>query len=310
MTPEDQANLATLASSSIINIIDVVIISVGYGALILMTYIALRTLSMKPYKPSKKVFICCWAMLIIFTVVMIYIASFTFDIISGPAQKLGANAANNQIIFWSYMGPIVQAIPIVIGDGVVVWRAWVLLPEGRYWKMLVTTIMAANICVNVVYCVADDIFTLGQIEGFGTSWDWIALLVSLTVNVSMTLFIMWKWWDNQGTLRTTSSQNRSQLRKVFLLMIESGAIFCAMQSLTLIFTMLAHYIENAPLELIEAVRLINAIFRVATAWYPAAVIILIDLNKATVKTANNSSGMRNRTFTFSSVLHTLTRNKE
>ena len=48
--------------------------------------------------------------------------------------------------------------------------------------------------VNVVYCIADDIFTLGQIEGFGTSWDWIALLVSLIVNVSMTFFIMWKWW--------------------------------------------------------------------------------------------------------------------
>ncbi|KIK51112.1 hypothetical protein GYMLUDRAFT_50739 [Collybiopsis luxurians FD-317 M1] len=194
MTPEDQAALVALGQGTLVNVIDVVIITVGYGALMLMTYIAIRDLSLKPYKPSKKVFLICWAMLIVFLVVTIYITSFTFDVIGVPAQKLSTSSSTNQETFWSYMGPIVQAVPILIGDFVVVWRAWVLLPEGRHWKILVTAIMIGNIAVNIAYCVSDDIFTLGQIEGFGTSWDWISLLVSLTVNVFMTLFIMWRWW--------------------------------------------------------------------------------------------------------------------
>ena len=88
---------------------------------------------------------CCIAMLVLFTVTFLYDSAVNLLIISKLAEKNAENVADAQILIWQYLNPVSYVLQLLIGDTVVVWRAWVLLPDGKFWKILLAVLMMANI---------------------------------------------------------------------------------------------------------------------------------------------------------------------
>ena len=89
------------------------------------------------------------------------------------------------------------------------------MPDGIFWKMLVTGLTLANIgmlkytntqslvclahtvllAINIADAVLDDIQNQRTfIENFPIDLDWIAPLASFIVNLLATVLILWKWW--------------------------------------------------------------------------------------------------------------------
>ncbi|KIK58742.1 hypothetical protein GYMLUDRAFT_245830 [Collybiopsis luxurians FD-317 M1] len=164
--------------------------------------------------------------------------------------------------------PNAEVVPsstmLLIGDTVVVWRAWVLLPEGKFWKILLAVLMMANIGLNIADCVVNEIASVQILQGFAPILDWISITASFILNAFSTLFIMWKWRTYQNFLK------------------KSGAIFCTAQALYLIATVLENYDYQNSMGFLEAVHVMGSFFGFATPSYPAAVIILVKTGNSPV----------------------------
>ncbi|KIK58653.1 hypothetical protein GYMLUDRAFT_246044 [Collybiopsis luxurians FD-317 M1] len=202
MSPEEQEILAIDGANFTLDIVDTIIAAISTevrhgnfaGALLLMTFIALYQLSIKPQScPRIILFFCCLTVFLSFTVFLISNATFLVDI-ADVAGKITDSAADSQDLIWAYMDIFPQSILLLISDGIVVWRAWVLLPEGILWKILPTILTIANIGLNIADCTVDVVQIQTILDGLTPELDWIVFAASIAINILATLFIMWKWW--------------------------------------------------------------------------------------------------------------------
>ncbi|KIK51396.1 hypothetical protein GYMLUDRAFT_252092 [Collybiopsis luxurians FD-317 M1] len=183
MTPGDQEALFNTGSNTILNILNLIVISLGYGGLVLMTCISLHTLRIA-------LFICCIVMLLSFTLYFLYdsvsILAYTFEDFVGYTDVA--------TVVWLEIGFVTAKVLILMGDVIVVWRAWVLLPGNLSGKVLLTVLMLANIGLNIADCVEDYVSVSQVAIGIVPALDWISYAASLAINISSTLFIVWKFW--------------------------------------------------------------------------------------------------------------------
>ncbi|KIK54385.1 hypothetical protein GYMLUDRAFT_249534 [Collybiopsis luxurians FD-317 M1] len=196
MTPGDRRKLFALGGNTTFDSIDLIISAVGWGAQVLMTYVALYYLNMKPWTSARKfLFIICTIMLLDSTVTFSTVAVSSLLEASSFSGKYTNQAVTEQFLILNWLSNAAQNIALAIGDSVVVWRAWVLLPDGRLWKAVLTILMIANVGLLTADCVVDDTKPLLKlILGFTPSLDWASLLASFIINLFVTLFIVWKWW--------------------------------------------------------------------------------------------------------------------
>ncbi|KAF9064675.1 hypothetical protein BDP27DRAFT_1405225 [Rhodocollybia butyracea] len=183
-----------------------------------------------------------------------------------------AQAADKKTIIWLYMSNWPATITLLLSDGIVVWRACSLFQQDRFWRLVLVVLMIANIGINVADCIWSDLHPNFQYKA--TILDWLSLVLSLVVNMVATILFACKAWKHHWyiagligglTHKVTRAEN------ILNLLIESGAIFCAIQCINIIITVLDAYnviASSWPPEIIQAIA------AVAFAWYPVAVIIL------------------------------------
>ncbi|KIK69318.1 hypothetical protein GYMLUDRAFT_35396 [Collybiopsis luxurians FD-317 M1] len=279
MTPEEQEQLAISGIDTFYNSLNIIVGSVGYGALVLMTYIALHSLGIKAQKHSRNALIaCCIAVLFLFTIIWLYTSAIALLVVARAVGSIANNPGLNEEVIWEYMNIVAQAFIVIIGDSIVVWRVWVLLPDSRIWKVLLTVLQLANIGCVISDCIVDIISTQQELNGFDTKLDWVADATTFFVNILGTIFIMCRWWTYKRSLNTVYFRNNSQVQKIFLVFIESGAIFCAAQAIVLAFNLTATFGSSFSESFRRAAHVFLPLFTVATALYPPAVIILVNEN--------------------------------
>ncbi|KIK58832.1 hypothetical protein GYMLUDRAFT_245908 [Collybiopsis luxurians FD-317 M1] len=212
MTPQDNEKLFILGSSSILNNISLIIISAMNmesnasfaGGLAMMTFVAFYYLGIKPPTLGRQIlFMLCFGMLLVFTVVFISNSLCVLLAASIITGKETSQAATGQVLILDDIMGSAQNIAIAIGDSAVVWRAWLLLPEGKFWKSLLTILMFANVGLLITDCVVEEIESLQRLYNI-LSLDWISLLASIVINLFITLFIAWKWCPVMKAPRATS----------------------------------------------------------------------------------------------------------
>ncbi|KIK58758.1 hypothetical protein GYMLUDRAFT_262333 [Collybiopsis luxurians FD-317 M1] len=186
---------------------------------------------------------------------------------SNIAGKDSDQAVTTQLLIINNLINFTQNIALAIGDMAVIWRAWVLLPNSRLWKILLTILMIANMGLLITGCVEDDIDTQEVLQGGSASFDWISLIVSCVINMLVTLFILWKWWVYQKAMKALSFRGNSSVHKILLLLIESGGIFCAVQLLSVIIRSPLPVSTPVPDGWIEYSHVIDAVFPTIT-WDP------------------------------------------
>ncbi|KAE9404190.1 hypothetical protein BT96DRAFT_441154 [Gymnopus androsaceus JB14] len=150
--------------------------------------------------------------------------------------SISIDAASDRDVPWQaiqFWGPTIN---LCIGDGLVLWRAWVVLDlrqKGKRYLLafVLMLLMVGNIGVNVVDAIYDDIGLDIQLADGAITLDWVSLVVSLVVNAFATTLIGLKAWglhrQSKGIHHLQTQQ--SPVKKVLLILVESGLGFCMIQ---------------------------------------------------------------------------------
>ncbi|KAF5320386.1 hypothetical protein D9758_019061 [Tetrapyrgos nigripes] len=189
---------------------------------------------------------------------------------------------------------IVEVMPCerlnyLIGDGIVVWRAWVLFPGNRFAKGVLTMAMIISCAgagvdagINIIQALQPDL-PLDNDRRQGL----IYVLPLLGTNIIATGFIGYKAWSHHQDIRKNLSHcgnTVSQVQKILVLLVESGILYCVLwvgAATTAPFSIFANALPGL------------------TSLYPILIILAVTVQKAEAKnkSANEMSLSQSIRFT-------------
>ncbi|KAF9066118.1 hypothetical protein BDP27DRAFT_1330978, partial [Rhodocollybia butyracea] len=258
MTPGEQQLLSTYAQNMFFNSINF-IVSVVPGAFVLGFIIAVRSLmtTERRGRSQTALVVCLTTIFICFTLFVSYQGGvsltstwYTLVRVSEEGFATQVQAANEKTTTWQFMSSWGTTISVLLSDGTVVWRAWCLFQGNKLWKLTLVILMILNVCINVADCIWLDIkLSLRSSDAKPTILDWLSAVLPLIVNMVTTIL------------------------SILNLLIESGAIFCAIQTTYIIALVLGTYgvITSWVLAAVESV------FAIASACHPVAIIALVSM---------------------------------
>ncbi|KAE9390118.1 hypothetical protein BT96DRAFT_980408 [Gymnopus androsaceus JB14] len=162
-------------------------------------------------------------------------------------------------------------INLLIGDAIVVWRAWIIGGGHKVFKYIMALLMAANIGANLADAILDDTSTLGG----PLALDYVSSFVSLAVNLLGTGIIGFTAWQHKKSINqasTTGRTKKSSIEIILLFLLQSGAAFCAIQ---LVYAVVQILPASSASDLL-LVTVMTAICNGAAVLYPLAVFIMVN----------------------------------
>ncbi|KAK0480324.1 hypothetical protein IW261DRAFT_1477340 [Armillaria novae-zelandiae] len=204
---------------------------------------------------------------------------------------LRQNGFENTVIFDEYAVPEIylqlalEGINIVIGDGVVIWRAWHLWNQRR-WILVVSSILLLSTGVtvaNLTFALSATTTTLENLfdDPKLSTWGIATMMLTTTTNLFATSLIAYRTWSHHRLLRSlTGKSGIVRLCKqngIFPLLIESGVFYCCTWLATIII-----FVTTS-----NGITLMLDVISQLTAIYPTLIIILVSM-KSTLDIAIQS----------------------
>ncbi|KAK0193531.1 hypothetical protein F5146DRAFT_1031116 [Armillaria mellea] len=129
---------------------------------------------------------------------------------------------------------IMECIDFIIGDSIVLWRAWVLWNHDRriLYASLILVLGSVVTGVMLIQTLASSSKPVSIYRDGGTStWTTSAMILTLSTNVFATTLISYRAWIHRRLIRSLSggSYNAAQVRgkiDILALLIESGTLYC------------------------------------------------------------------------------------
>ncbi|KAF9058773.1 hypothetical protein BDP27DRAFT_1342961 [Rhodocollybia butyracea] len=137
----------------------------------------------------------------------------------------------NMIIKWTIN------LIYLIADTVIVWRAWAICGENRLIKWTLTILMLTVVGVNIADPVVDTrSIVLSENTQSAITLDWVAVVVSLVVNIIATFLIAHRAWTHHKAFRSVSSESEksSKIQAILLLLVGSGIILGIIQLICIV----------------------------------------------------------------------------
>ncbi|KAF9058874.1 hypothetical protein BDP27DRAFT_1342567 [Rhodocollybia butyracea] len=126
----------------------------------------------------------------------------------------------NMIIKWTIN------LIYLIADTVIVWRAWAICGENRLIKWTLTILMLTVVGVNIADPVVDTrSIVLSENTQSAITLDWVAVVVSLVVNIIATFLIA----HRLGRTHHKAFRSSSKIQAILLLLVGSGIILGIIQ---------------------------------------------------------------------------------
>jgi len=278
MTPAEQRQIFDFGYACYLEVVSLIIFTAAGGGAILGIFIAMRLLHIKTWREPKALqFLCCLIIVLAVTGTIIIQSMIVFT-----QAKLGlmykvSNPPFNVVIGDDIEG-FLSAVMIVVGDFVICWRAWVLLPQEKFWRSVLATILIGNTVANL----ADPIFGVFETDNQSNKShivvDWISLAFSLLANTTAIALIGWKAWTHYHTMRKLLVCRISRVQKTLLLFVESGALFLVLQLYSLmgkIMPSMQSFDMTSSLSMSLVSTIGQDLWVASAAIYPVAIIILI-----------------------------------
>ncbi|KAE9397011.1 hypothetical protein BT96DRAFT_90142 [Gymnopus androsaceus JB14] len=290
MSPEEQELIFSFAQVAFFNTVNLIVTITGYGAFALGTGITVHSLASKSFGRSQTLLlICLTTIFVCFTWDVFYSGGFNLmDVkytfmrtLEGGIAAQG-EASDEKTSTWQYMPGWAATINLILSDGIVVWRAWILFQNDKICKSVLTVLMFANIGINIADCIWDNVEITIEVSS-STILDWLSALISLVVNIVATLLIAYKAWSHHRIMSDALPIHggRTRVENILLLLVESGAVYCGIQSVYVVFILLDTY-TAVDLGFSQAMNVITAMSIVASACYPIAVIILVQTGSSPI----------------------------
>ncbi|KIK56509.1 hypothetical protein GYMLUDRAFT_247762 [Collybiopsis luxurians FD-317 M1] len=293
MTPEEQQIISYYATVIQINTVAyIMVLATGFGATVLGILIATRILTTKPWSHSRVALFAC---LIITFIALTWNASanVAFPLIQGKVElfkikpdvqgavEAKAQITNRKLLPFTYMNSWDLTLSIYLSDFIVVWRAWALFQQQKLWKVALVLLMITNFGVQIADGILDDIeIKVPEESNPSTILDWLSPVVSLVVNMFATGLIAWKAWNHYHIVKDAGLHRRTRVQNVLLLLIESGAIYCTIQTVYAVSILLDVYGPLDSLRFAEYKAIIDSTFSLASAWYPMVVAVLVNMDNS------------------------------
>ncbi|KIK63508.1 hypothetical protein GYMLUDRAFT_241977 [Collybiopsis luxurians FD-317 M1] len=282
---DEQESIAFLGEEFLFDAVNLAIQAFGCGVFLAGFGVAIQLMLTKAWTRSVRVlFICLVVIFIAFACELLVVAGSDLNQISGiliatSQNELSAriDTDNTSFLKWEYPYSWPFNINLLLSDSIVVWRAWILSEEKKIWRVILVALLIINIGINVADCIFIDIEITQEIEGSSVI-DWASIGFSLAVNACATSLIAWRYWNYHHFLKKhwqkAESNKRSHAQNILLLLIESGAIFCGVQLLSMIMVIIRST-RGQDLNVEIADGIVTTVLSVVTSWYPVAVIILV-----------------------------------
>ncbi|KAE9389288.1 hypothetical protein BT96DRAFT_1025117 [Gymnopus androsaceus JB14] len=187
------------------------------------------------------------------------------------AQEMAANVKS---IVMDALENWIGNIICLIADTAIIWRAWALWAENRLIKWTLSIILLLDISINIADSVVDtqDITHLVT-SGSTETLDWLSVVLNLAVNVVATLLIAHRAWTHYQSTHAILHNKKTQVQKILLLMVESGAIFGVVQLANVIIQ--AFDIHGLSPKVETARFFLQALYIFSAALNPVALVLLI-----------------------------------
>ncbi|KAJ7592222.1 hypothetical protein C8J56DRAFT_1046592 [Mycena floridula] len=175
----------------------------------------------------------------------------------------------------------------LIGDSIVVWRAWVIWSHHSKIHALLICCLVGSFVGASVDLTFDILFDLSRFAHTTRSpptgpWTLILLLPLFLTNSISTLSMGYKVWEYKVEIKRNLGllQNRrTKVERVLILLTESGSIYCLLWLSILVFSLKSP--DNQSL----SYQLIGVILPQLVAIYPILIILLLTLEKASLESS-------------------------
>ncbi|KAJ7289389.1 hypothetical protein C8J57DRAFT_1046838 [Mycena rebaudengoi] len=180
---------------------------------------------------------------------------------------------------------------MVVGDTVVIWRAWVLYPKKQLWAIIIPCfilLMSFIFAVIQVTCLTGAGWGDHSASALGgpvcEQAGLIAWAFSFVTNATCTILISIKAWQHRRMMRSTLG-HRTATEKVLTLLVESGFVYCLfwLTQLTIFFDIP----RTSPL--IYVYFLCAGMGDQISGMYPTLIIVIVNLHRSALEVASSSS---------------------
>ncbi|KAK0450578.1 uncharacterized protein EV420DRAFT_741017 [Desarmillaria tabescens] len=149
------------------------------------------------------------------------------------------HAADNPVAFEDNSAPniylqiLLECINIVIGDGIVIWRAWILWNRERWVIFTTATLLTGTVTGAIglirVYTMAPPGITLFENPSL-SAWATAFIGSTLITNIWATSLVAYRTWSHNKFIRAVTGErfmNRIRRQNGILpILIESGVFYC------------------------------------------------------------------------------------
>ncbi|KAM5536418.1 hypothetical protein V8D89_009854 [Ganoderma adspersum] len=203
-------------------------------------------------------------------------------------------------IFQSCTSAATLTINVLLGDAIVCWRICVVWSQNRAVKAICGVFLLATLIVGAIdttqSCQLSKLDTpnFNTLNIMGTLFEGIPIgiavcVLSLITNLLGTLLVAYKAWQSRTRLKRYfgMGSRTSQVQKLLSLLVESGALYCALWAVVVAFQV-ANLNNNYLSETLHPMsRFVNVFGLIANgalipliAIYPAIIIVFVALNKS------------------------------
>ncbi|KAJ7592209.1 hypothetical protein C8J56DRAFT_1046578 [Mycena floridula] len=177
----------------------------------------------------------------------------------------------------------------LIGDSIVVWRAWVIWSHhSKVHALLIACLLGTFIgaSIDLTFIILYDLSLFSDTPRFpptGSRTLILTLPLFLTNSVS-TLSMGYKVWEYKVEIKQNlglSPNNRTKVERVLILLTESGSIYCLLWLSILVFTLKSSDDQSL------SYQLLTVILPQLVAIYPILIILLLALEKANLESTVN-----------------------
>lgn len=173
---------------------------------------------------------------------------------------------------------IASLVPI-LNDAVIIWRAWVLFPMQKWWACISVFLWMSTVVTRVTQLafLARPLGVKGFLSGTNhltTKLVTACVSLSLATNVVATSSIAYGLWRHRKLLAAYHSEGKrgDHVQKTLGLLVESGAVFCILQFITLILNAFPFRLPYSKVNL--AAEAFHASYTELSAMYPTLVMFL------------------------------------
>ncbi|KAJ7161137.1 hypothetical protein C8R46DRAFT_1353761 [Mycena filopes] len=187
--------------------------------------------------------------------------------------------------FLAVLGPPMEALfmfNMIVGDSVVIWRAWVLCQGPGRWVVSIPCLM---LLMSFIFSVVDITCLTGagwsvrsSVAGGGAVCahaELISWAFSLVTNAACTILIGFKAWQHRRAMRALQiNSRRMSTERVLSLLVESGFIYCLFWLTQYI--LFVDISRDSPM--VYVYELFSSMGDQISGMYPTLIIVIVNLH--------------------------------